>query len=381
MDKNKIMFQDPGTSQTVNLNLEKESKISEAAKALQKELNTNNPPILFAYLNKSAVDELKNRTIVEGERVDLPDDVTISYVINNLRDPRLPIYFHAMEIPEEKLYELRTLRFKQSGYNISKLKESKVLIVGAGLLGTEVAINLATVGVGNISIIDNGYIDWTNIYRQSLFSKEDVYKKKVDVVKSRLLKLGGVNVNPIHLELPSWLSIMTGEEVKKNIDILNIAVEEADIVIGVLDKFSPRAVLQFLCLVKSRPYVVAALQGDMGYVRIFDENAIDGCYCCGIPDPRENKWADGGVCTLSSLESQKIISSLASKLVVDKLEEREFQANKVNYNARTMKIETATYTKTSSCTLCGDSGVLKSFQGNVVGAIEEYLFNYQEENL
>ena len=372
------MFQDPETSQTLYLKLESECKVSDAVNVLKQELNIESPPILYAYLTESAVNDMKNRTIVYGDKVDLPDDVTISYVLNNMRDSKLPIYFQALEIPEEKLFELRTLRFKQSGYNISKLKQSKVLIVGVGLLGSEIAVNLATLGVKNISIIDNGIVDWTNIYRQPLFSKEDVFKKKVDIVKSRLSMMGEINVIPIHLELPSWSFTMSKTEVIKNIEILDKVIEENDIVIGVLDSFSTRAVLQFLCLVRNRPYVVAALQENMGYVRIFDENANDGCYCCGVPDPREKKWIDGGVCTLSSLECQKIISSLATKFTVDKLEGKNFQTNQINYNAISMKTEPVEYTKTSKCSLCGDSGIIKSLHGETVDMIVNYLFSFQE---
>lgn len=374
----KVTLQNPDTEQTVTLNLSEDSKVCDAAKTLQQKLNIELPPLLYANLRGSAVESLKNRTTVCDDRVDLPDDVDISYVLNNMRDSGLPIYFQTLEISDDKLFELRTRRFNQVGYKTSMLKDSKVLIAGVGLLGSEIALNLATLGVGNISIIDNGNVDWTNIYRQPLYSKQDVYKRKVDTAMARLEEMGIIKVTPMTLEIPSWSSSMRKEEVVENILHLDEVVRDADIVIGALDTFSPRAVLQFMCLFRNRPFVAAALEANVGYVRMFDENAHDGCYCCGFPDPSKTKWPDGGACTLSTLESQKIIAGFATKFIVDKLEGKDVHVNKVSYYAQTMKTETFTESNSPLCSLCGDSGVIKSFQNDLTNAIIDYLFNYFE---
>lgn len=374
----KVTFQNPDTEQTVILNLSEDSKASDAAKTLQQELNMESPPLLYTNLQGSAVESLKNRTSVYDDRVDLPDDVDISYVLNNMRDSRLPIYFQTLDISDDKLFELRTRRFNQLGYKTSMLKASKVLLAGVGLLGSEIALNLATLGVGNISIIDNGNVDWTNIYRQPLYSKQDVYGRKVTAALSRLEEMGSIKVTPMTLEIPSWSSSMMKEEAVENILLLNDAIRDADIVVGALDKFSPRAVLQFICLVRNRPFIATALEANVGYVRIFNENAHDGCYCCGQDDPRQNKWSDGGACTLSPLESQKIIAGFATKFIVDKLEGKDVQVNKVSYYVQTMKTETFTQSNSPRCSLCGAFGVIKSFQNDLPNAIINYLFNYFE---
>lgn len=373
-----VKLQNPDTAQTIILTLSEGSKVYNAVNTLQQTLKITSPPILYAYLQDGAVNVLKNRTTINGNRVDLPDDIDISYVLNNMLDAKLPIYFQVMEISEDKLFELRTLRFTQVGYETSILKNSKVLIAGAGLLGNEIAINLATIGIGSISIIDNGYVDWTNLYRQPLYTRQDVYKRKVDTVRLRLEEMGGMKVVPMALEIPSWSSLMLKAEIEKNIVLLDQAVRDADIVVGVLDKFSPRAVLQFICLIQKRPFVVAALEANIGYVRMFDGSVDDGCYCCGIPDPRKNKWPDGGACTLSPIESQKIIASLATKFIVDKLECKEMKVNRVTYNVKTMNIETSTQSNSPNCSLCGNSGVAKLFQGDLTKTMLKYLFDYFE---
>lgn len=370
-----INFQNPDTNQTVILNLTENSKVYNAVDMLIQQLKLNSPPLLYAYMNDNSLKDLRRRTTVNGHRVDLPDDMPIADVMKNMRDAALPIYFQTLEISETKLFELRTLRFSQVGYKTDVLHGSKVLLAGAGLLGSEIAVNLATLGIGNISIIDNGHVDWTNIYRQPVYSKKDVYKKKVDIIKLRLEEIGGIKVTPMYLELPSWTATMAREEAKKSIILLDEAITDADIVVGILDKFSPRALIQFICLIRKRPFVVAALEASTGYVSIFDKNAENGCYCCGLPNPHQVKWPDGGACTLSPIESQKIIASLATKFIIDALEGKDNRRNKIVYNAMTMITETFMQLGSQHCSLCGESGAAKINNLDLADSTVDYLFN------
>lgn len=371
---NIVEFQDIYAKKYITIDIPGESSVCDTAKILQEKLCLKSLPILYAILKNDAVEYLKERTNIEGDNtVILPDDITISYIIENMFDKDLPIYFRS-EIPEDELFKLRTLRFHQAGYDIDILKNSKIVVAGAGLLGSDIAINLATIGVCNITLIDSGNVDWFNIYRQQLYSKKDTYKKKVNAAKENLEDIIGVKVIPVDIEIPSWTTKKDLEQTKNDIILLDKIIKDADIVIGVLDKFSPRALLQFLCLVRKKPFIVAAVEGNSGYVRIFDENAQDGCYCCGWPDPRIEKWPDGGSCTLSSIENSRIITSLTTKFIVDKLQDKIIQKNYISYNQKTMKIDMIDRTKSDKCFLCGNSGAYRSIKEDMSNVIINYLF-------
>jgi molybdopterin/thiamine biosynthesis adenylyltransferase len=384
----RVTCQNPDLHQSVVLDLPKGVVVRDVGVALAKELKSASPPLLYTYLRSEVAVELSRRTLVDGERVELPDDLSISYILENLRDPGLPIYFQTLEVTEAKLFELRTQRFRQLGHDIARVQRAKVLIGGVGLLGSEVAANLATLGIGTLYVIDNGFVDWLNIYRQALLSKTDVYKRKVDVVKERLEEMGGVSVKILPLEVPCWTAQLDPERMKQHITLLDQAVTECDLVIGAFDKFSPRAVLQFLCLIRHRPFLAVALEPGMGRVSLFEEPTQTGCYCCGLPDPREGKWYDGGACTLATLEGQRTTAALATKLavdrlegrqtsIVDKLEGRQKSINEIVYNALTMTIESHWRVGSAHCSLCSSTGAVNTYQGDVAAAIIDWLF--QEE--
>ena len=69
-----------------------------------------------------------------------------------------------------------------------KLKQSKILVIGAGGLGCPVLLYLAAAGVGTIGIIDHDVVSISNLQRQVLYTEEDLGKLKVEVAKEKLLK-------------------------------------------------------------------------------------------------------------------------------------------------------------------------------------------------
>lgn len=368
-----ITCQNPDLITSVVLDVPDSASVRDVGTMLAKELQLTSPPLLYVILRTDVARKLSNRTLVEGDRVVLPDDLPISYVLENLRDPRLPIYFQTLEATKDKLFELRTLRFRQlEMYDITRLQKAKVLVGGVGLLGSEIAANLATLGVGALYVIDTGFVDWLNIYRQPLFSKADVYKRKIDVVRQRLEEMGGVSVNAILLEVPCWTSSLDPKQMKQHLALLDQAVTECDLVIGAFDKFSPRAVLQFICLVRHRPFLAAALEPRLGKVTLFEESK-KGCYYCGLSDPRERKWPDGGVCTLATLEGQHIVAALATKLAVDRLDGKDLSINEIIYNVRTMTIEAHSRLASPRCSLCSSSGAARVYQGDLPTAIVDWL--------
>lgn len=104
----------------------------------------------------------------------LSEDFPISDFLENRLSDKIPIYWETAELESKEIFELRTKRFEDLGYNPKLLHKKHVLIGGIGLLGSEIAFNLATIGVGKLTVIDKGYVDWYNLYRV-IFIKSILY--------------------------------------------------------------------------------------------------------------------------------------------------------------------------------------------------------------
>ena len=76
-----------------------------------------------------------------------------------------------------------------------KILSSKVLIIGAGGLGSPVAEFLSRAGVGTIGIVDNDNVSLSNLHRQSLYQTSDVGKNKVKVAKNKIKKINNIKIN------------------------------------------------------------------------------------------------------------------------------------------------------------------------------------------
>ncbi|MFF4036003.1 HesA/MoeB/ThiF family protein [Streptomyces sviceus] len=348
----------------------------EVAISIMRELVLNSPPALFAYLSREATAALSEKTLADGDCVTLPEDLPIAYALKTMRDSRLPIYFRTFEVSEEKLFELRTRRFDQMGYDIRRIHDSTVLIGGVGLIGSEVAVNLAVLGIGHIIAVDSGFVDWFNIYRQTAFSKTDVYLAKVDALKQRLEEFGNINVEAMAFEVPSWRSTESRDDLVERMGALDEVISRSDLIVGAFDSFSPRALLQALCLNRKRPFLAAALEPEVGHVMLY-ENPEDGCYCCGLPDPRDGGWVEGGACTLASLDSQRIVGAIATKVAIERVTGVQPDANEFRYDRRSSEVVTATHKASRLCSLCGSAGAVRPQvgNGNPLQKIADWLFS------
>lgn len=133
-----------------------------------------------------------------------------------------------------------------------KLSEARVLIVGAGGLGSPVATYLAGAGVGRIGIVDDDLVSITNLQRQILYSEAQEGSPKVECARQRLLGLNStIRVDAYKLRVSA-----------ENADGL---IAGYDIVVDATDNFSTRYVLSDACAASRKPMVHGAI------------NALDGC--------------------------------------------------------------------------------------------------------
>ena len=153
-----------------------------------------------------------------------------------------------------------------------KISSSSVLIVGAGGLGSPIAIYLAALGIGNIGIIDKDIVEISNLSRQIIFSSNDVKKKKSLTAISKLKKL-----NP-DIKLQSFQKKLT----KKNIDQV---AKKFDVVVDGSDNFQTRFLINDYCLENKKILISGAINRFDGQVYTFNfSKKKSPCLRCFMPN-------------------------------------------------------------------------------------------------
>ncbi len=160
---------------------------------------------------------------------------------------------------EKQYYSRQNLLSEVSIEKQWQLKQSSVLVVGAGGLGATVLQILARAGVGKIGVVDFDTIDITNIHRQILYTYADVGKYKVDVAVENLK-----HINPfIHIE-PYQLKI-------SNTNVVEL-ISNYDIVVDATDNFDAIYLINDACVLNNKILVFAAVQQHVGQVAVFNFN-------------------------------------------------------------------------------------------------------------
>lgn len=167
-----------------------------------------------------------------------------------------------------------------------KLTTSHALIVGAGGLGSPVALYLAASGVGTLTICDFDEVDLTNLQRQIIHTTQSVGMNKamsaqqtIDAINPEI-KVKTIEKKSTHAEMETLISV-------------------ADVVIDCSDNFAARYALNRLCFKQKKPLVSGAAVRFEGQITVFDfRNEASPCYQCLFPDAGDDKalrCADSGV--------------------------------------------------------------------------------------
>ncbi len=166
-----------------------------------------------------------------------------------------------------------------------KLKQAKVLIIGAGGLGSPSSLYLAAAGIGTLGIVDFDLIDATNLQRQVLYDTDAVGKSKVQMAKERLSRLNPEITIRMH---DQRFSASTAKEL----------IAAYDIVIDGTDNFSTRYLVNDACVLMNKPNVYGSIFRFEGQSSVFSY-AGGPCYRCLFPEPPEGdaipNCAEGGV--------------------------------------------------------------------------------------
>jgi adenylyltransferase/sulfurtransferase len=193
-----------------------------------------------------------------------------------------------------------------------KLKAARVLIVGAGGLGSPAALYLAAAGVGTIGLVDFDIVEVTNLQRQLLHGTSDVGRPKLDSARDRLH-----DTNP-NVKLELHPTRLTSE------NALTI-IREYDLVLDGTDNFATRYLVNDACVLAGKPNVYGSIFRFDGQASVF-ATADGPCYRCIYPEPPPPglvpSCAEGGVLgvlpglvgTIQATEAIKLILGIGTPL-------------------------------------------------------------------
>ena len=222
-----------------------------------------------------------------------------------------------------------------------KLKQAKVLCIGAGGLGSPLALYLGAAGVGKLGLVDFDVVDFTNLQRQVIHGTSDVGRTKLESARDTLLE-----INP-NVEIETFETRLSSDNA---LDIFR----EYDIVADGTDNFPTRYLVNDACVLLGKPNVYASIFRFEGQASIF--YAEQGpCYRCLYPEPPPPglvpSCAEGGVLgvlpgimgCIQAMETIKLILGRGEPLI----------GRLLLFDALSMKFRELKLRKNPDCPVCG----------------------------
>jgi molybdopterin/thiamine biosynthesis adenylyltransferase len=153
-----------------------------------------------------------------------------------------------------------------------QLKRARVLVVGAGGLGSPVLLYLAAAGVGHLGIVDDDRVSLSNLQRQVLHGMGSIGRLKVESAEEALERL-----NP-HVEVACHAMRLTPENARA-------LVAEHDLVIEGCDNSATRYAVNAACVAEGKPLLSGAISRWEGQISLYDSAHGGPCYACIFPEP------------------------------------------------------------------------------------------------
>ena len=239
-------------------------------------------------------------------------------------------------------YSRHILLPEVGGKGQHKIGQARILVVGAGGLGSPVAFYLAAAGVGTIGLIDSDVVDLSNLQRQVIHQTKDIGRPKVDSAKAKILAL-----NP-HVAVETHYTRLGADNA---LDI----IDGYDIVVDGVDNFPAKFLINDACYFRKKPLVHGGILRFDG--RVF--TILPGksaCYRCVFKQPPPPglvaSCQEAGVIgalagvigTIQATEVLKLILG-RGRLLTDRL---------LDYDARVTRFREIRVSKNPKCPLCGD---------------------------
>ncbi len=224
----------------------------------------------------------------------------------------------------------------------TRLKESSVLLIGAGGLGSPAAMYLAAAGVGRIGIVDFDIVDESNLQRQIIHGQSTLGKPKLESARSRLLDINS------HLQVDGYNLALSSDNALK-------LFQDYDVIADGTDNFPTRYLVNDACVLAGKPNVYGSIFRFEGQVSVFNYQG-GPCYRCLYSEPPPPglvpSCAEGGVFgvlpgVIGCMQATEVIKILIGFGEVA-------SGRLLMYDALTMKFRQVTLRKNKHCVLCGD---------------------------
>jgi molybdopterin/thiamine biosynthesis adenylyltransferase/rhodanese-related sulfurtransferase len=224
-----------------------------------------------------------------------------------------------------------------------KLKAARVLTIGAGGLGSPLAMYLAAAGIGTLGIVDFDVVDDSNLQRQIIHGTSDLGRPKMESARDRI-----ADINP-NVRVEAFEEALTSE------NALEI-FKDFDVVVDGTDNFPTRYLVNDACVLLDKPNVYGSIFRFEGQASVF--YAKEGpCYRCLYPEPPPPglvpSCAEGGVLgilpgaigTIQATETVKLILAIGEPLI----------GRLLLYDALGMRFREMKLRKDPSCPICGEN--------------------------
>ena len=229
-----------------------------------------------------------------------------------------------------------------------KIKATSVLCIGAGGLGSPIAMYLAAAGIGKIGIVDFDTVDYSNLQRQILHTDADVGRSKAESAKETIQ-----GINP-HCEVVIHNTRISSENA---LDL----IRPYDIVVDGTDNFPTRYLTNDACVLLKKPNVYGSIFRFEGQASVFAPHLGGPCYRCLYPEPPPPgmvpSCAEGGVLgvlpgIIGCIQATEIL-----KLAIGK--GHSLTGRLVLFNALDMKFRELKLRRDPQCPICGDHPTIK----------------------
>ena len=224
----------------------------------------------------------------------------------------------------------------------TRLRKARVLVVGAGGLGSPALLYLAASGVGTIGVIDGDVVDRSNLQRQILHREEDIGTPKVfSAVRAMAARNPFIALKPYHRDL--------------TVEIANDLFADYDLVLDGTDNFDTRYLINRAAVATGIPLVSGALSQWEGQISVFDPRAGAPCYQCVFPQAPAPELAPscaaagvlgplpGVIGTLMAVEAVKVLSGAGEPL----------RGRLMIYDALYAETRTIAISRRADCPVCG----------------------------
>jgi adenylyltransferase/sulfurtransferase len=227
-----------------------------------------------------------------------------------------------------------------------RLKNAKVLCVGAGGLGSPALLYLAAAGVGTLGVIDFDVVDESNLQRQIIHGQSDVGRPKALSARDSIKE-----VNP-------YVTVIVHDEALTNDNVMQI-FSRYDLIVDGTDNFATRYMVNDACVLLGKPYVWGSIYRFDGQASVF-WSEYGPCYRCLYPEPPPPgmvpSCAEGGVLgvlcasvgSIQVTEAIKVLTGIGEPLV----------GRLMIYDALEMSYRTLNIKKDPDCAICGENATI-----------------------